>query len=225
MDGMRRMLREIEDELRMTQAWIGKDRLDPRVMAAMAEVPRDRFVPEEFADYAYNNGPVAIGHGQTVSQPYIVALMSDLLAPRPEHVVLEIGTGSGYQAAVLSHLVKQVYSVEIIPELAEVAARRLQKLGYANVSVRAADGYDGWADKAPFDGIIVTAAASQIPSPLLAQLRPGGRLVIPLGPPHGAQSLMVVSKTAEGVIERREVLPVAFVPFTGRRGVGVSTPV
>ncbi len=218
MDGKTRMLRDIADEVRLTRGWTGKDELDARVMAAMAAVARDQFVPEEYAPCAYNNGPVAIGYGQTVSQPYIVALMTDLLEPQAGHVVLEIGTGSGYQAAVLSRLAQQVYSIEVIPALATAAARRLQKLGYANVAVRAADGYDGWADKAPFDGIIVTAAASQIPAPLLEQLRPGGRLVIPLGPPHGTQSLMVVNKTADGSLERREVLPVVFVPFTGRRG-------
>lgn len=224
MDGKTRMLRDIENEVEATQTWIGKRRLDSRVMAAIAAVPREQFVPDEFADCAYHNGPLAIGYGQTVSQPYIVALMTDLLAPAPGDVVLEIGTGSGYQAAVLSRLVKEVYSLEIIPELAEAAARRLRNLGYLNVTVRAADGYEGWAEHAPYDGIIVTAAAGHVPEPLLAQLRPGGRLVIPVGPPHANQSLELITKATDGAVARRGILPVVFVPFTGRWGRPQTNP-
>jgi len=172
-------------------------------------------VPEELAYLAYANGPVAIGYGQTISQPYIVALMTDLLKTNADDVVLEVGTGSGYQAAVLAQLVKQVYSVEIVAALAQEAKARLHRLGYANVAVRSGDGYGGWNEHAPFDGIVVTAAAPSIPSPLIEQLKPGGRLVIPLGAPHARQILTVVSKDEKGATVEQELLPVAFVPLTG----------
>ena len=208
------MLRDIEREVAYTRHEIGRDAFAPRVMAAMAAVPREQFVPESGRHLAFANGPLAIGHGQTISQPYIVALMTDLLAPRPQDCILEIGTGSGYQAAVLAQLVRQVYSVEIIAALATAAAQRLARLGYANVSVRQADGYHGWPEHAPYDGIVVTAAAPQVPPPLVEQLKPGARLVIPVGMPGGVQELKVVEKDADGSITSRNILLVAFVPLT-----------
>jgi len=208
------MLRDILEEIRYTREEIGKDAFAERIMEAMASVPRELFVPDSHRLLAFANGPVPIGHGQTISQPYIVALMTDLLEPRPEHVVLEVGTGSGYQAAVLSGLVSRVYSVEIIAALADAAAHRLASLGCANVSVRHADGYQGWPEHAPFDGIVVTAAASHVPPPLVEQLKPGGRLVIPVGLPGCIQQLLLIAKGADGRTEQRDVLSVAFVPLT-----------
>lgn len=209
------MMRDIEEEVALTRHLIGKDALNPKVLDAMRKIPRDRFVPPESKAYAYGNGPLPIGYGQTISQPYIVALMTDLLDPKPDDVVLEIGTGSCYQAAVLSLLVKRVYTMEIIPELAEQAEERLKRLGYRNVEVRAGDGHYGWPEHAPYDGIIVTAAAPYVPEPLLAQLKPGGRMVIPVGSDHHHQELMLVVKDERGQIETRSVLGVAFVPLTG----------
>jgi protein-L-isoaspartate(D-aspartate) O-methyltransferase len=208
------MLRDIESEIRYTRDLIGKDAFDPRVMAAMAEVPRHEFVPELERTCAYANGPLPIGHGQTISQPYIVALMTDLLGCSPGARVLEVGTGSGYQAAVLSRVVGRVYSVEIVPELARDAAARLARLGYDNVTTRLGDGYNGWPEEAPFDGVLVTAAAPTVPPPLVEQLREGARLVIPVGVPYGHQELLVVEKEADGSVTRQRVLGVAFVPLT-----------
>lgn len=213
-----RLLRDIARETAECRAWIGKDSLDPRVLEAVKNVPRHAFVPGHEAAYAYDNGPLPIGYGQTISQPFIVALMSDMLRTRPHHVVLEVGCGSGYQSAVLSRLVKQVYSIEIVPELAQAAQQRLAHLGYGNVTVRHGDGYLGWPEHAPFDGIIVTAAAPDIPPPLVEQLKPGGCLVIPVGQPHGRQELMRVEKDAAGEVSLRNMLPVAFVPLTGDHG-------
>lgn len=213
-----RLLRDIAWETAQCHSWVGKDSLDPRVLAALKHVPRHAFVLDWQVPYAYDNGPLPIGHGQTISQPFIVALMSDMLETKPHHVVLEVGCGSGYQSAVLSKLVRQVYSVEIVPELAQAAQERLARLGYGNVTVRHGDGYLGWPEHAPFDGIIVTAAAPDIPPPLLEQLRPGGRLVIPVGQPHGRQELMLVEKNAAGEVISRNMLPVAFVPLTGEHG-------
>lgn len=212
--GQTDMLRDIERELAYTRHEIGRDAFAPRVMAAMAAVPREQFVPESGRQLAFANGPLAIGHGQTISQPYIVALMTDLLAPRPQDSILEIGTGSGYQAAVLAELVGQVHSVEIIAALATAAGERLERLGYDNISVRHADGFHGWPEHAPYDGIVVTAAAPQVPPPLVEQLKPGARLVIPVGLPGGVQELQVVEKHADGTIETRSILLVAFVPLT-----------
>jgi len=212
-----KLIQDIEWEVQLTKAYIGKDRLDSRVMEAIAKVPRHEFVPKESRVYAYDDGPVPIGFGQTVSQPFIVALMTDLLQPQPEHVILEIGTGSGYQAAVLAQLVKKVYSIEIITELAEAARKRLAKLGYGNVEIKVGDGYYGWPQHAPFDGIIVTAAAPEIPPPLIAQLKSGGRMVIPVGQPFGHQMLKVVEKKEDGDTVIRDVLGVAFVPLTGNQ--------
>ncbi|HSF15981.1 MAG TPA: protein-L-isoaspartate(D-aspartate) O-methyltransferase [Vicinamibacteria bacterium] len=185
---------------------------DPRVLEALRDVPRHLFVPEQLREMAYEDYPLPIGHGQTISQPYIVGVMTQLLAPRPEHKILEIGTGSGYQAAVLSMLVEHVYTIEIIAELAEEARTRLRALGYDNVTVITGDGYRGHPDEAPFDGIIVTAAPEEIPQPLLEQLRVGGRLVIPVG--SAIQELEVIERT-ENEYEARAVFPVRFVPMTG----------
>lgn len=192
----------------------GARQIDPAVLDAMRSVPRHRLVPAEAAPHAYENNPLPIGHEQTISQPFIVALMTHLLGPERDHVVLEVGTGSGYQAAILSRLVRQVYTIEIVPQLAERAAADLAGLGYDNIIVRQGDGYAGWPEHAPFDGIIVTAGAERIPEPLLAQLKPGGRMVIPLGPFHD-QQLTLVTKSGEGRIRREALLPVRFVPFTG----------
>jgi protein-L-isoaspartate(D-aspartate) O-methyltransferase len=183
----------------------------------MGTVPREEFVLPAYRHLAYRNTPLPIEAGQTISQPLIVALMTELLAPEPDDVILEVGTGSGYQAAVLAHLVGHVYSVEIVQELADSAAQVLQRLGYENVTVRAGDGYAGWPQHAPFDGIIVTAAAQEIPPPLLRQLKPGGKLVIPVGEEHGYQELLVVEVNAAGEVDKRSVLPVRFVPLTGER--------
>jgi protein-L-isoaspartate(D-aspartate) O-methyltransferase len=185
---------------------------DARVLDAMRSVPRHRFVPEAVRDRAYDDHPLAIGRRQTISQPYIVAAMTELLAPEPEDVVLEIGTGSGYQAAVLSKLVKQVYSIEILPELAESAKRTLRENGFDNVDVIVGDGYRGLPEHAPFEGILVTAAPADVPPALVDQLAVGGRLVIPVG--EWTQDLIVIEKTEKG-ITRRNVLPVRFVPMTG----------
>jgi protein-L-isoaspartate(D-aspartate) O-methyltransferase len=185
-------------------------------MAAIGTVERHRFVPASQQNDAYKNRPLPIGYGQTISQPYIVALMTDLLEPRPDDVVLEIGTGSGYQAAILSRLVSEVYSIEIIPELGVSASQRLQRLGFDNVELKTGDGYYGWEEHAPFDAIIITAAASHIPPPLVRQLKPGGVLVIPVGPPFQVQHLTLVKKSRQGELRTRQILPVSFVPFTGK---------
>ena len=211
-----RMVREIAAEMRQTPTLMGKSSLDPRVMQALDTVPRHAFVPPHLQPHAYANRPLAIGYGQTISQPYIVAVMTNLLQLDKDEVVLEIGTGSGYQAAVLATLARQVYSIEIIKELAEPAQERLQRLGYTNVEVRRSDGYAGWEAHAPFDAIMVTAAASHIPPPLLQQLKPGGRMLIPVGSPFQTQQLLLVTKDSAGQVTTRYVLPVAFVPLLGQ---------
>ncbi len=187
---------------------------DRAVIHSMLSVPREEFVPERYRKQAYRNTPLPIGYGQTISQPYIVALMTELLKVDENDTVLEIGTGSGYQAAVLAEIVQSVYTVEIIPPLGESAKARLERLGYDNVHVRIGDGYFGWKEAAPFDAVIVTAAADHIPPPLLAQLKKGGRMCIPVGQPYFPQVLKLVKKDADGNITVRDVLPVAFVPFT-----------
>ena len=209
-----RMVRAIQEDVRYTSDATGRAALDPRVMNAMRTIPRHLFVPANLQRSAYENRPLPIGHGQTISQPYIVALMTDLLRVDRHDVVLEVGTGSGYQAAVLSPLVKRVHTVEIIAPLARQATERLRTLGYRNVTVRHADGYEGWKPAAPYDAIIVTAAATHIPPPLIQQLKPGGRMVIPVGGPFATQSLMLVEKTAAGKVRTRNILPVQFVPLT-----------
>lgn len=188
---------------------------DARVLDAMRRVPRHRFVPEALADQAYGDQPLPIGHDQTISQPYIVALMTQLARPAPGDRVLGVGTGSGYQAAVLAELAGEVYSIEIVTPLATRAALTLHRLGYSNVAVRSGDGYAGWPEHAPFDAIVVTAAPERIPPPLLEQLAPGGRLVIPVGPLHATQELRVVEKREDGSLRERVVTPVRFVPLTG----------
>ena len=212
-----RMLAAINDSVRDSASYTGRAQLSARVMSAMGSVPREEFVLPAYRHLAYDNTPLPIEAGQTISQPLIVALMTDLLDPQPSDVVLEVGTGSGYQAAVLAGLVKQVYSVEIVEELAVSAAAVLDRLGYDNVTVRAGDGYAGWPEHAPFDGIIVTAAADEIPPPLLAQLKPGGKLVIPVGAEHGYQELLLIEVGEDGEVRERSVLPVRFVPLTGDR--------
>jgi protein-L-isoaspartate(D-aspartate) O-methyltransferase len=189
-------------------------RLDPAVLRAMREVPRHRLVPEEVRRFAYENRPLPIGYEQTISQPYIVALMTHLLKPRPEDHVLEIGTGSGYQAAILSRLVRRVHSIDIVEPLARRADARLRELGYSNIEVRVGDGYAGWPERAPFDKILVTAGADHVPGPLLDQLRPGGRMVIPLGDRPDTLELTVVDKDRKGRVRKRALLPVRFVPLT-----------
>lgn len=211
----RAMVDEIAAGARATEPYTGRSTFHEHVMAAMGKVPRHSFVPGHRARDAYRNRPLPIGEGQTISQPFIVALSTDLLEPRPEDVMLEVGTGSGYQAAVLAELVRQVYSIEIVAPLGRDAERRLQALGYGNVTVRIGDGYQGWPEKGPFDGIVVTAAAPRVPQPLVDQLKPGGRMVIPVGPSFAEQELVLVEKRADGSVTRRTVLPVRFVPMTG----------
>jgi protein-L-isoaspartate(D-aspartate) O-methyltransferase len=210
---IKRMLAEIEGEVAYTRSLIGKSKLDPRVMTAVGKVSREAFVSPDLKQLAYDNGPLPIGYGQTISQPYIVALMTDLLQPEPDHVVLEVGTGSGYQAAVLSQLVKQVFTIERIAALGDASAARLKSLGYSNIEYRTGNGYDGWPEHAPYDSIIVTAAASHIPPALIEQLKPGGRLVIPVGLPYMPQELLLVEKNDQGEIHTRDILGVAFVPL------------
>jgi protein-L-isoaspartate(D-aspartate) O-methyltransferase len=210
-----RMVREIEQIQREAAAQTGRDMLDSRVLAAMAAVPRHRFVPASLLREAYDNRPLPIGHGQTISQPYIVALMTDLLRLRPGDRVFELGTGSGYQAAILAQLAKAVYSVEIVEPLGREAGQRLAREGYANVRVKVADGYYGWPEHAPFDAIVVTAAGSHVPPPLVRQLKPGGRMVIPVGTSFLTQHLMLIEKQADGTVTSRQILPVRFVPLTG----------
>ncbi|MCG6939594.1 MAG: protein-L-isoaspartate(D-aspartate) O-methyltransferase [Gammaproteobacteria bacterium] len=214
---VQRLLDEIENEYIYTRRMTGKGKLDPRVKSAISSVPREKFVAMDYIDNAYDNGPLPIGHGQTISQPYIVALMTDLLELDADDIVLEIGTGSGYQAAVLAQLCKQVYTVEYIAELAEIAKSRFKKLAYENIKVKTGNGFDGWPEHAPYDGIIVTAAATHIPDPLLKQLKPGGRMVIPVGQPYFHQELMLVEKDENGELAVRDILGVAFVPFQGER--------
>ena len=211
------LMDEIRRDVQLTSRAIGRARLDDRVMEVMARVPRHEFVPANQRRYAYQNRPLPIGYGQTISQPYIVALMTDLLRLESGDRVLEVGTGSGYQAAVLAELKTDVFTVEIIPELGREVADRFERLGYKGITTRIGDGYFGWEDHAPFDGIIVTAAAAHIPPPLVRQLKPGGRMVIPVGGPFRVQQLTMVEKSATGEVTTRQLLPVAFVPLTGDR--------
>ena len=202
-------------EYMITHDLQGRGIRDPAVLDAMRTVPRQEFVPQDLVGQAYGDHPLPIGAGQTISQPYIVALMTELARPTPESVVLEIGTGSGYQAAVLAEIVRHVYTIEIIERLADTARDRLQRLGYTNITVKAGDGYVGWEEHAPFDAILVTAAPEQVPQPLLDQLKTGGRLVIPIGAVDAGQSLTVFEKKADGKIIPHDILPVRFVPLTG----------
>ena len=209
------MLSSIEDDVKITAQYINKESFDKLVLQAMNTVPRHEFVPENMRSVAYENRPLPIGYGQTISQPYIVALMTDLLQPQPDQRVLEIGTGSGYQAAVLSQLVADVFSIEIVEELGKSSTQLLTRLGYDNIETRIADGYDGWLQHAPFDSIIVTAAISHIPPPLVKQLKNGGRMVIPVGTRFQTQYLTLVEKDKQGKVTTQQLLPVIFVPFTG----------
>jgi len=212
------MILEIEAEVRFTSDQIGFSRLEPAVIEALRSVPRHELVPPMERDLAYLNQPLPIGLGQTISQPYIVAIMSQLLRVGPGDRIFELGTGSGYQAAVLAAMGVEVYTVEIVPDLAQRAAGTLAALGYKGVHVRAGDGWQGWPEAAPFDGMLVTAAAPRIPEPLVDQLKVGGRLVIPIGGPDEVQQLAVYEKTENGELRGRNRLPVRFVPVTGPQG-------
>jgi protein-L-isoaspartate(D-aspartate) O-methyltransferase len=213
-----RMVEEIAALARDTRIETGRAALSARVMAAMAKVPRHEFVPASQFANAYANRPLPIGLGQTISQPYIVALMTDLMEVKPGDRVLEIGTGSGYQAAVLAALAGTVYTIEIVEPLGREAAERLNRLGYRNVVTRIGDGYQGWAGEAPFDSIMVTAAPREVPQPLIDQLKPGGRLVVPVGGQAAGQSLLLIEKQPDGTVTRRNVLAVRFVPLTDKAG-------
>jgi protein-L-isoaspartate(D-aspartate) O-methyltransferase len=195
----------------------GAVRIDARVLDIMKKVPRHEFVPTGQARHAYENRPLPIGHGQTISQPYIVAAMTELMNLRPGDVVLEIGTGSGYQAAVLAELAQAVYTIEIVEPLARQATEQLRRLGYTTVQTRTGDGYYGWPEAGPFDAIMVTAAAGHVPPPLLRQLKPGGRMVVPIGAPFTIQQLMLVEKGSDGTMKTSQIMPVRFVPLTGGR--------
>ena len=208
-----RLLDEIAQDARETAFWTGREAFSDNTMAAMAAVPRHEFVRDGDEVVAYINRPQPIGHGQTISQPYIVALMTDLLDLDGTEKVLEIGTGSGYQAAVLAHAAARVFTIEVVAELGWAAADRLKALQYGNVFVRIGDGYQGWPEEAPFDAIIVTAAPERIPEALIAQLRPGGRMIVPIGRAHDRQTLTLVVKGADGKVTVDSVLPVAFVPM------------
>lgn len=209
------MIRMIEEDVSETSLELNKSELDQRVLQAMARVPRHEFVPAPEQASAYDNRPLPIGHGQTISQPYIVAVMTDMLKLEPGSKVLELGTGSGYQAAILAELAGEVYTIEIVEPLGQLAKQRLHRLGYDNVTVKIGDGYYGWQEHAPFDAIIVTAAASHIPPPLIKQLKPGGRMVIPVGSRFMMQQLLVVDKRDDNRVTSKQVLPVVFVPVTG----------
>ncbi len=208
---------EMVDEVRDFADAVGDASIRDDVLDSLNVVERHKFVPRREVPYAYENRPLRIGYGQTISQPYIVALMTDLLDPQPGDVVLEVGTGSGYQAAVLSGLVARVYTVEIVEPLAEQVNERLQRLGYDNVVATLGDGYFGWEEHAPFDSIIVTAAATHVPPPLIEQLRPGGVMVIPVGARFSTQWLLHIEKGDDGGVVTRQVTPVRFVPLTGER--------
>ena len=211
----RKMMADIQRTVDRTSGYTGETSLDERIMEVMGRVPRHKFVPARIRSLAYEDTPLQIGSGQTISQPYIVALMTDLAEVDEDSIVLEVGTGSGYQAAILGELARHVYSIEIIEELGLKAKQRLKRLGYDNVTVKIGDGYHGWKEHAPFDAILVTAAPEEIPKPLIQQLKPGGRLVIPVGKQFAVQSLMVLKIGLNGEIEQRNVLPVGFVPLTG----------
>ena len=206
----------IKDDVVKTSTFLGQGALDERVLDAIGKVPRHDFVPDDQRPYAYENRPLSIGYGQTISQPYIVAIMTDLLKPKKTGRVLEIGTGSGYQAAILAELVDSVYTIEIVEELAAIAAENLKRAGYDTVHTRTGDGYYGWETAAPFDGIIVTAVASHIPPPLIKQLKPGGRMIIPVGGQFIMQYLTLVIKDFDNKVTTRQIIPVRFVPLTGK---------
>lgn len=213
-EDVERLIAEIEADVAMTAGQLGFDRLEPAVIQALREIPREVFVPPTERHLAYRNHPLPIGQGQTISQPYIVAIMSQLLGVGPGDRVFELGTGSGYQAAILAAMGVEVYSVEIVPELAERAAATLATLGLDRVRVKAGDGWLGWPEAAPFDAIVLTAAATEIPRPLVEQLKPGGRLLMPLGDPQRVQQLVLFVRGPQGDLIQREILAVRFVPVT-----------
>jgi protein-L-isoaspartate(D-aspartate) O-methyltransferase len=217
-----RMIAEVVAETVFLTPKLGKPALSARVVDVVGEVPRHEFIPVQLQQFSYVNQPLPIGCGKTISQPFIVALMTDLMDPQPEDLVLEVGAGAGYQAAVLSKLVKEVYSIEIIEELAIAAGRRLKRLGYSNVHVGLGNGYHGWPEHAPFDKIIVTAAPDLIPPPLIEQLKPGGRIVIPTGMPDD-QQLIVAVKGKDGKMSMRNVLPVRFSELDPGKAVSSGT--
>ena len=214
---LQQLIDKIESEYLFTSSMTGKKKLAPNVKAALLATPREKFVPPNYINRAYYNMPLPIGYGQTISQPYIVAIMTDLLELDRNHIVLEIGTGSGYQAAILSQLCKKVYTIENVAELAKKAKNRFDKLAYNNIECKTGNGYYGWPEHAPYDAIIATAAASQIPGPLIRQLKPGGRMVIPIGKPYLNQELLLLKKDEHNQIDSRVILDVAFVPFVGAR--------
>ncbi|MES9991003.1 MAG: protein-L-isoaspartate(D-aspartate) O-methyltransferase [Candidatus Thiodiazotropha sp.] len=211
------MLSDIQAEADYACRMTGQNHLNDHVLAAMGRVARNRFVSKPFRSHAFDNSPLPIGKGQTISQPFIVALMTDLIAPKRHDKILEVGTGSGYQTAVLAELVDHLYTIEIIPKLAQKSRRCLQKEGYSNISFLEGDGYYGWPDAAPFDAIMVTAAVEHIPQPLIDQLAPGGRLVLPVGQRRYSQDLILVEKDQAGAVEKTRLMPVSFVPLTGSR--------
>ncbi|WP_333874440.1 protein-L-isoaspartate(D-aspartate) O-methyltransferase [Methylobacter sp.] len=206
----------IKDEAMTVRGFLDQETLDQQVIAALLKVPRHEFVRDTERPFAYANRPLPIGHGQTISQPFIVAVMTDLLKLKKTDRVLEVGTGSGYQAAILAELADSVYTIEIIEPLAKQAAENLKRTDYDDVHTRTGDGYYGWEDAAPFDSIIVTAVASHIPPPLIKQLKPGGRMIIPVGAQFMTQYLVLVTKDANGKVTTRQILPVNFVPLTGK---------
>lgn len=208
------LIDQIQSEARLTQDMTGLGAISPEVLDALRAVPREAYVGAGLESFAYCNQPLPIGCGQTISQPFIVALMTELLRPRPGDTVLEVGCGSGYQAAVLARLVDRVVSLEVLPQLADAATTRLAAQGVDRVEVHLADGWHGWPPASPYDGIIVTACARSVPPALVEQLKPGGRLVLPLGEPHASQDLVVVDKDPDGITRQRRVLAVAFVPLT-----------
>lgn len=208
---------DLVDEVRQFSRSLGDEPIRADVLQSLNTVERHRFVPRDQVRHAYENRPLSIGYGQTISQPYIVALMTDLVDPKPDDVVLEVGTGSGYQAATLSGLVARVYTIEIIEGLADEASERLQVLGFESVVTRLGDGYFGWEEHAPFDSIIVTAAATHVPPPLIDQLKPGGRMVIPVGGRFAVQWLLLIQKEDDGSVVTRQITAVRFVPLTGQR--------
>ena len=207
------MVAEVDAMFAETRHDTGLEAMSPAVRAAMLKVERHRLVAPGDASGAYGNHPLPIGHGQTISQPYIVALSTELIAPKPGHVVLDIGTGSGYQAAVLAEVVQRVFSIELLEPLGKEAEQRLKNLGYSNIEIKIGDGNKGWPEKGPFDGIVVTAVAPHVPQALLDQLKPGGRMVIPVGAAGGAQDLVLVTKGSDGSVQQKNVLAVRFVPL------------
>jgi len=207
------MVRQIEQHVRETAPYLGRETLNPRVVEALATTPRHEFVPPALIERAYEDRPLPIGNNQTISQPYIVAIMTDLLDLDEDCIVLDVGTGSGYQAAILASLCTEVWSIEIVPPLGRAAASRLDRLGYANIAVRIGDGFAGWPEHAPFDAIVVAATGDALPPPLLAQLKPGGRMIMPVRGKYG-EILVVATKDENGAIETRDIMPVRFVPLT-----------